>query len=606
MWASVLAKVIGSKKLNKRIPLQDLKRTYTLLRPFISQQKGTYAILLVLMILDVVLTILFAWYFGAVTNAAIQSDFHKIRTFIPIGLCLLSLNMISYFCGIYIQTYASQTTKRDLKNFLFHHILRLPASDLNERRAGDLISHFTTDIHSVDGFLGNNLITLLRLPIIYGAVLIYLLHLNWMLCVLSIGLSPLALIASLIFGKLLRRNGSQMFRLYGTWNGILNETFHGLSVIRSFTLETLFYKRFKAKNQKLLDLELENAKLQGFFYTGSQLVGSITFLTCLTLGAYLISKGHLTVGALITFINLVSHLIDPLTGMAREWASFQKAISAIERVLDVLETPPMTESLPVYVPVVQPMNTSVEFRNLTFRYTEEQSLFRNFDLEIPAGHRVAIVGPSGAGKTTLFNLIQGMYVPQDGDISIGNRPIDAYTLSELRSLISIVPQETFLFSGSIRENLGMARPGVTDDDMHQVIELAQLTSYIKSLPHGLDTEIGERGVKLSGGQKQRLAIARAILKGAPILLLDEATSALDQHTEAQVQQALDALMKNRTTIVIAHRLSTVQNADLIVVIDEGKCVQMGTHEELMTCPGLYRTMNTTAHTETEFVRMLSQ
>ena len=243
---------------------------------------------------------------------------------------------------------------------------------------------------------------------------------------------------------------------------------------------------------------------------------------------------------------------------------------------------------------------------MTFGYVENKNVFEHFHLTIPAGKVVALVGPSGAGKSTLFNLLQGFYPPQTGEIRIGGKSIRELTASELRSSIAHVPQETFLFAGTVRENLFIARPNITEKEMVEAAIHAEIHVFILSLPKGYYTEIGENGMKLSGGQKQRIAIARAILKDAPILLLDEATSALDGETEYYVKEALDQLMEGRTTIVIAHRLTTIQNADLILVIDHGRIVQQGTHEELIRQRGLYRNLNETSFNKSTSLSLLSK
>lgn len=274
---------------------------------------------------------------------------------------------------------------------------------------------------------------------------------------------------------------------------------------------------------------------------------------------------------------------------------FQRSVAALERVMDVLEKQADHEELPTFTPPLH--NTGeIVLQDIHFSYIEDQPVLENFNLQIPAGKVTALVGPSGAGKSTLFNLLQGFYRPQSGQLWIGGKPIQEYSASELRSSIAHVPQETFLFSGTVRENLLIARPNITEKEMVEAAISAEIHDFILSLPKGYDTEIGENGIKLSGGQKQRVAIARAILKDAPILLLDEATSALDGETEYYVKEALDELMRGRTTIVIAHRLSTIQNADLIMVMDHGRIVQQGTHKELIKQRGLYQNLNATSFT----------
>jgi ATP-binding cassette, subfamily B, bacterial len=567
--------------------LSDFRQPYLLLKPFIVKQWKVYVVLLLLLIVDIFFTIAYAWFFGHLTDAAVKGDLINIKKLIPIGIGLTIMSIVSNFCDIYFETIASNGLKNDLKEYLLQHILRLPASEATNMRSGDLISYFNHDIHGVDGVVGSSLIGLIRLPLVFITVFIYLFQLNWLLCLVSVLVIPIAVFGGVFFGLLLKKNGRMLHQLVADINSTLSETFQGLQVIRSFTLEQNVFNRFKKKNKQYYELELENAKLQGWYYSGGYLVNSLVMLTNLCLGAYFISTGTLTVGSLLIFLNLVGHLVYPMTGLAGQWAGFQRSVTAIERLVELLNKPTSTDELPTFVPTITNIK-SVQFQDISFRYEENNQIFNQLNLDIPAGKLIAFVGPSGAGKTTLFNLLQGFYKPQSGRILINGLSTEELTISELRSLIAHVPQETFLFSGSIRENLDLARPGVTDEEILMATRNANIHDFIESLPNGYDTEIGERGIKFSGGQKQRIAIARAILKNAPILLLDEATSALDTQTEHIIQNELEQLMKNRTTLVIAHRLSTVQNADVIVVVNNGEVEQIGSHQVLINQEGVYR------------------
>lgn len=576
-----------SNAIRPYLSTKDVRKTFRLIAPFIKKYWKAYIVLFLLLGVDISLILSFAWFFGNITDAAIHSDLNRIKDLILIGIILTGLSIGSSFVSIYYDTVATNAVKKDLKDKLLHHILRLPASSTSKVHSGELLSHFTNDIHSVDSVIGSSLINFIRLPFIYAAVFIYLFHINWMLCVLSVIIAPIAVVSSIGFGFLLRRNSRQIHDLYGQINSVLNDIFQGLPVIRSFLMEKSFYKKHTSKNEQLYKLELKNAKLQGWFSAGGQLISSLSFLISISVGAYFVSVKIMTVGALFTFINLVHHLVYPLTDLASKWAGFQHSVSALERIFNVLEQDPESLELPAYNRKVEKIG-SIQFNNVTFAYEKKRYIFNDLSIKFPENKVVALVGPSGAGKSTLFNLIQGFYKPESGGILFNGIPTNELSISELRSAIAYVPQETYLFAGTIRENLLLARSGVTEEELMSAAKSACLHNFICSLPDGYDTEIGERGLKLSGGQKQRIAIARAILKDAPILLLDEATSALDNETEHHVQNALNNLMKGRTTIVIAHRLSTIQHADVIMVMDEGKIVQTGSHQALMKMNGLYR------------------
>ncbi|WP_160726053.1 ABC transporter ATP-binding protein [Bacillus sp. USDA818B3_A] len=571
---------------------RDLRRTYSLLSPYIIKYWFAYLVLLITVFVETFITIGMAKFYGNITETAVHGKFDKILTLIPIGILLIAIGMISRFAYTYFNTIATNGVKKELKNHLFKHILRLSPGYVSNLRSGELISHFTNDINGVDGLLGNSIVNFIKLPITYIFIFIYLMQINWVLCLMSVLIAPLAALSGMIFGLILRNNSKQIHQLIGKVNNLLTETFQGFGVIRSFTMEKDQYQKYRDANQELYQLELKNTKLQGWYATGGQLLGTITFIGSLSIGALFVSKDTMTVGALLTFVNLVGHLVSPLTGLAGQWAGFQRSIAAVERVLDLLDKPAAIKKLPFFSPSMD-LKESIQFQNMTFGYEKNKNVFEDFSLEIPAGKVVALVGPSGAGKSTLFNLILKFYRPQSGDILIDQNSIDVINPAKLRSAIAYVPQDIFLFAGTIRENLLIARPNLTETEMVEATINANIHDFIMSLPHKYETEIGERGVKLSGGQKQRLAIARAILKNAPILLLDEATSALDGESEYHVKNALDHLMENRTTIVIAHRLSTIQNADLILVMDKGRIVQKGSHEELLNQEGLYKNLTRT-------------
>ncbi|MDR6878670.1 ABC transporter ATP-binding protein [Bacillus sp. 3255] len=571
------------------LTLKEIRRTYALLTPYMLRYWKVYTGLFFLLFTDIGLTLAYSWFFGNLTDAAIHSDFVRMKQIMPLGVGLVLTSIASAYLNTVLETIATNAVKRDFSVHLFKHILLLSGKHLSAHHSGELMSHFANDIHSMNGVVGRSLLDLVRLPFIYLAVLIYLVQISWSLALLCVLIAPVAMATGVIFGFLLRNNGRLVYSLMGTISSLLSETFQGLPVIRAYIMEKSIFAQYVNKNQELYELEMSNAKLRGWFYAGGHAISSITFLVSLCVGSYYVSLSAITVGSLLTFVNLVNHLVYPMTELAGQWAGFQRSAAALERIHKVLEEPREQKGLPEAVPA-KSLEKSIRFHDITFSYDGQHHVFEQFHLQIPAGKVVAIVGSSGAGKTTLFNLLLALYRPQTGTIFLDDSSYEEFSPSNLRSLFAHVSQETFLFGSTIRENLLLAREGITDEEMMRAATIANIHTFIATLPHGYDTDIGERGIRLSGGQKQRMAIARAVLKNAPILLLDEATSALDNETEQQVQEALYRLMEGRTTLVIAHRLSTVQHADLILVMDQGRIVQKGCHQDLMRQNGLYRNL----------------
>lgn len=574
--------------MKKWLGIENFRKTFILIGPSLKKHWLAYLGLTIIMILDLILTLAFATVFGQITDAAIHGDMTRLLQLTLTGLAVIISAVSIRFLETFLQASAVYSVKRDLKLNLFRHTLLLRADSMTKMRSGDILSRFDHDMKQIEQILGTCLLNLLRYPLIYCCVFIYLFQINPVLALVSCCIAPVAIAGSSVFGFMMRRNSRQINNLSGDNSQTVSEALHGYQVIRSFLLQRSLFNQYTAENQKLFCLELKNAKIQGLYYAGGETASRLTFFACLALGAYFISRNQMSVGALMTFTTLVSYLVFPLTGAAGNWAAFQRAAGAVERVQAILNLPLEAPKLPP--DGIKPLPSApqgIQFDHVSFSYKPGQPVLNQFTLTVRPGKKTAIVGFSGAGKTTLFSLLLGFYQPQGGKICINGEAVSDIGLFHLRQRMAHVPQEPTLFNGTIRENLLLGRKK-SSEEVEEATHVAAIDDFISSLPARYETQIGERGLILSGGQKQRLAIARALLKDAPILLLDEATSALDSETEEKVKDALDHLMAGRTTLIIAHRLTTICNADHIVVMDHGRIVQEGTHQALIRQTGLYR------------------
>lgn len=559
---------------------------YFKLIPYIKRHYVSYLILLILLILGIFLDLAFAWFLKNITDVALKGDLEKVSLFFVLGIVMIIANIILSFFNSYLQAISVHKVKLEVRVDLFSHILRLPRTFYLKGHSGDLVSRLNNDVNSIGGAIGSNLLNLIRHPLAALISFIYLLTINWQLSLLALLIGPSSLLLGKIFGNALRKNSKKIHELISDINSFSYEVFLGNIVVKAFSLERVFLNTFTYASKRILSLEIKDGKLRGGLQGSIAGIGSMTFLITLGLGAFFVANGNLTVGSLLAFVSLLQNLTSPFTGMAGIWAEFQRSLSAIERIFSILDEPTEMKELPK-VSKKKIISTGICFKDINFKY-EKDRVIKDLNLFIPARKVVAIVGPSGAGKSTLFNLMLGLLSPNSGSIMIDNRNIDEFDVSQLRSHIAIVPQETYLFRGSIEDNIKFGNINASKEEIRVAAKAANAHNFIIKFPNGYNTEIGENGALLSGGQKQRLTIARAFLKDTPLLLLDEATSDLDTESEVLIQHALLNLMENKTTLVIAHRLSTIKNADIIAVMDNGKIIEKGSHNELIESNGLYK------------------
>ena len=496
------------------------------------------------------------------------------------------LRAIFLYGQTYLMSYIGQKVIIDIRETVYRHLQRLSLSYYEKRQTGQLMSYITNDVAAVQGALVESMIELVQEGMTLVGSLAVMFYLHWQLTLLTLVTAPLVGQAMNIFGKKLRKSSALVQERTADITSVLQESISSVRVIKSFAREDFEIERFQKENHQNFRAQMKNSQIMATLTPVIEFVAALGITMIIWYGGREVINNTLTAGSLIAFLVYAVNLSNPIKRLSRAYGNIQKAMAAAERVFSVLDTQPEIEDMPGAT-VLAKIDGYVTLNNLSFGYKSHELALNNIQLEVKPGQVVAIVGPSGAGKTTIANLIPRFYDPVAGKIAIDGIDIKTVTLKSLREQIGIVPQETILFNGSVYSNILYGRLDASYDEVIAAAKAANAHNFIREMSEGYDTQIGERGSKLSGGQRQRISIARAILKNPRILILDEATSALDTESERLVQDAVDKLMIGRTSFVIAHRLSTVKRADVIVVMDRGKLVEQGTHDELLAVGGVY-------------------
>tara|TARA_B100000315_G_scaffold178475_1_gene167133 strand:- start:1628 stop:3457 length:1830 start_codon:yes stop_codon:yes gene_type:complete len=469
----------------------------------------------------------------------------------------------------------------EMRNRLYEHFNSLSLSYFNQNKSGELTSIMINDVSNLRRALGTSFHQIIVEPINLLAFIFLLFIISWKLALLSLIILPIAGFTILVIGRSIRRKSKRTAAMIAGITNIITETLSSIRVVKAFAMEEYEVQRFFKETRQYFQLILRRAKLRLLASPITETLGVMMGVLLLWIGGIEVLSGKgLTPEDFLRFILLLFAMMDPLRKLSKVNVELQAGAASAERIFAILDTAPTIVNKQDAV-TIDTFEEKISFKNVSFRYESDDTVLQDISFEIEKGSVVALVGSSGAGKSTLADLIPRFYDVNQGSITIDEQNIQNITLNSLRSMMGIVTQETILFNDSIRANIAYGQKIINDEQVLDASKAANALEFINELPEGIDTVIGEKGVKLSGGQRQRLAIARAIMKNPPILILDEATSALDTESERLVQQALETLMADRTVLVIAHRLSTVTNADKIIVLDKGEIKEMGTHNELM-------------------------
>ena len=579
------------KKKITRAGLRNAFKLYRYLRPF----RREYFIGLFFLLGSSLASLAFPKLLGELVNAGnkVAMTYTVNEIALLLVVVLLVQSVFSYF-RIVLFNNVTEKTLAFLRQDTYTHLIKLPLKFFDQRRVGELNSRISADIILLQETLTTTLAEFIRQIIIITGGIVLLTITSPKLTLFMLAVLPGIMILARVFGKFIRKFSKQVQAKVAESNTIVEETLQGIQSVKSYTNEYFEIARYQKKTEEIAQIGIQSGKYKGAFsaFIVFGLFGAL--VAVIWKGSALLAQGELVAGDLFSFVIYSAFVGGTIGGLASVYTSIQKFIGATEDLFGIFNEPEEDIKVITRLTAEDALHGEISFKNLTFAYPSRpnEHVLRNIEVRIPANQMVALVGASGAGKTTVAALLLRLHDPVSGELLFDGKDSRQYSLSALRSQIALVPQDIFLFGGTIRENIAYGKTGATDQEITEAAQKANAMEFISRFPEKLDTLVGERGTQLSGGQRQRIAIARAVLKNPRILILDEATSSLDSEAERLVQDALEKLMRGRTSVVIAHRLSTVRKADQILVLDQGQLVERGTHDELILLPkGIYRNLS---------------
>ena len=569
------------------------RRFLPFLKPYIPRMAAAGLLVMIVAAINLALLRLAGALWDVIT---VQRDAARMTELIALFLALVIVQGLCSMGHSYVTAWVSQHIVADFRTHLFAHLQTLSVSFFARRRTGELLSRLMNDVTVIQSVVTETPIDSAKQLVTFVGGITFLLIMNWRLCLLILVLLPLLVLVAKFFGRRLKSLSAGIQDQTAALSTLIEEVISGIRIVKSFVQTTREEKRFGDQIGQTLALTMKRAGIMAVFIPVISLLTFASAAAVLWYGGTQVINGAVSPGDLFAFVLFAGILIGPFSSAARVFAQIREAQGATERVFEILDQQPEVGDAPG-ARVLENVAGHIRVERVGFAYDPRRPVLTDVSFEAKVGELIALVGPTGSGKTTMMNLIHRFYDPTEGRIAVDGLDLRQVTLESWYRQIALVPQETVLFGGSIQDNIRYGNWEAGDEEVHEASRAANAHDFITSLPDQYRTIVGEKGINLSGGQRQRIAIARALLKNPRLLLLDEATSALDAESERLVQDALETLMKGRTTLVIAHRLTTIQRADRILVLNHGRLVESGTHAELMERGGLYHYLYTLRLTE---------
>ena len=505
-----------------------------------------------------------------------------IVAFVGVSLVILGASYLQ----TYLTSWVGEHIVYDLRRDVFAHLQKLSLDFFSRQKTGWIVSRLTNDIDALDQLVTDGVTTLVTNSLTFVGAIVFLIILDWRLALATLTIMPLLIGGTLVFRAKSARAYAQVRNSIGDVSAHLQESISGIRVLKAFRREQSDYERLAVANAAYRDVNMRTVVQSGLYFPFVEFMSAAAVVIVLWYGGTLIGGNTLQIGVLVAFIGYLNSFFDPLQQLSQLYNTFQASMAAVQKIYTVLDTEPDMLDAPdaVDLPDVRGV---VELRDVSFGYDPEKPVLHDVNLKIPAGKTVALVGATGAGKSTVIKLLARFYDPTEGAVLVDGHDLRQVTASSLREQLAVVPQEAFLFSGSVLDNIRFARPSADADEVKRIARIVGVHDFVESLPDGYDTEVQEGGSALSTGQRQLISFARALLADPRILILDEATSSVDAESERRIERAMEVLFSGRTSVIVAHRLSTVRYADEILVIDDGRVVERGSHDELIAAGGRY-------------------